>query len=115
MQYYHDGKDVLVLAKTNIAVDNVLEKLIAENVRALRTGNNIETKSDLPYAYTVSTSNPTYISLLEGKNSIVLGTPFGYYQEIYQKTTLIYSSSMKPLKWMYRKHCLAYSFLINAL
>ena len=79
LQYYHEGKDVLVLAKTNIAVDNILEKLIDENIRALRTGNNIEAKSDLPYAYTVSTSNPAYTSLLAGKNSIVLGTPFGYY------------------------------------
>jgi hypothetical protein len=79
LQYYHEGKDVLVLAKTNIAVDNILEKLIEDNVRVLRTGNNIEAKSDLPYAYTVSTSNPAYTSLLRGKNSIVLGTPLGYY------------------------------------
>ena len=79
LQYYHEGKDVLILAKTNIAVDNILEKLIDDNVRALRTGNNIEAKSDLPYAYTISTSNPAYTSLLAGKNSIVLGTPFGYY------------------------------------
>ena len=50
-----------------------------DNVRVLRTGNNIELKSDLPYAYTVSTSNPTYTALLKGKNSIVLGTPLGYY------------------------------------
>jgi len=79
LQYYHEGKDVLILAKTNIAVDNILEKLIEDNVRALRTGNNIEAKSDLPYAYTVSTSNPAYTSLLSGKNTIVLGTPFGFY------------------------------------
>ena len=79
LQYYYEGKDVLVLAKTNIAVDNILEKLIDDNVRALRTGNNIEAKSDLPYAYTVSTSNPAYTSLLAGKNCIVLGTPFGFY------------------------------------
>lgn len=87
LQYYHEGKDVLILAKTNIAVDNILEKLIEDNVRALRTGNNIEAKSDLPYAYTVSTSNPAYTSLLSGKNSIVLGTPFGFYlDKNYSKT-----------------------------
>ena len=79
LQYYYEGKDILILAKTNIAVDNVLEKLMEDNVRVLRTGNNIESKSDLPYAYTVSTSNPTYTTLLKGKNSIVLGTPLGYY------------------------------------
>ncbi|HZJ83158.1 MAG TPA: AAA domain-containing protein [Clostridia bacterium] len=79
LQYYHQGKDVLILAKTNIAVDNILEKLVEDNVRALRTGNNIESKSDLPYIFTVSSSNPEYTSLLEGTNSIVLGTPLGYY------------------------------------
>lgn len=79
LQYYYQGKDVLILAKTNIAVDNVLDKLMEDKVRVLRTGNNIEAKSDLPYVYTVSTSNPTYTGLLKGKNSIVLGTPLGYY------------------------------------
>ena len=28
LQYYHAGKNVLILAKTNVAVDNILEKLI---------------------------------------------------------------------------------------
>jgi len=79
LQYYHSGKNVLVLAKTNIAVDNILEKLLEDNVRVLRTGNNIEFKSDLPYAFTVSTSNPEYMGLLQGKNKIVLGTPLGFY------------------------------------
>jgi len=79
LQYYYRGKNVLVLAKTNIAVDNILEKLLEDNVRALRTGNNIEFKSDLPYAFTVSTSNPDYMALLGDKNKIVLGTPMGFY------------------------------------
>ena len=90
LQYYHEGKDVLILAKTNIAVDNILEKLIDDNVRALRTGNNIEAKSDLPYAYTISTSNPAYTSLLAGKNSIVLGTLLDIIlTEIFQEPNLI--------------------------
>lgn len=79
LQYYHRGKNVLILAKTNIAVDNILEKLLEDKVRALRTGNNIEFKSDLPYAFTVSTSNPEYMELMRGKNKIVLGTPMGFY------------------------------------
>lgn len=56
LQYYYKGKNVLILAKTNVAVDNILEKLIQDKVRVLRTGNNIEFKSDLPYAPAVSTS-----------------------------------------------------------
>ncbi len=79
LQYYHRGKNVLILAKTNVAVDNILEKLIQDKVRVLRTGNNIEFKSDLPYAPLVSTSNPAYMSMLDGKNMIVLGTPLGFY------------------------------------
>ena len=79
LQYYYRGKNVLILAKTNIAVDNILEKLLQDNIRALRTGNNIEFKSDLPYAFTVSTSNPDYMRLMSGKNKIVLGTPMGFY------------------------------------
>lgn len=78
LQYYNSGKNVLIMAKTNIAVDNILEKLAKDKVRALRTGNNIELKSSLPYAPTISTSNPEYISLLEDKNKIVLGTPMGF-------------------------------------
>ncbi len=79
LQYYHAGKNVLILAKTNVAVDNILEKLIQDKVRVLRTGNNIEFKSDLPYAPAVSTSSPAYMAMLEGKNRIVLGTPLGFY------------------------------------
>ncbi|NMA95151.1 MAG: AAA family ATPase [Clostridiales bacterium] len=78
LQYYNRGKDVLIMAKTNIAVDNVLEKLAKGKVRVLRTGNNIEFKSTLSYAPTISTSNPEYLALLEGKNKIVLGTPMGF-------------------------------------
>ncbi|NLX69595.1 MAG: AAA family ATPase [Clostridiales bacterium] len=79
LQYYYKGKNVLILAKTNVAVDNILEKLIQDKVRVLRTGNNIEFKSDLPYAPAVSTSNPAYMYMLGGKNKIVLGTPLGFY------------------------------------
>ncbi len=79
LQYYHSGKNVLVLAKTNVAVDNILEKLIEDKVRVLRTGNNIEFKSTLPYAPAVSTSNPAYMARLRGTNKIVLGTPLGFY------------------------------------
>jgi superfamily I DNA and/or RNA helicase len=79
LQYYDAGKNVLILAKTNVAVDNILEKLIEDKLRVLRTGNNIEFKSNLPYAPAVSTSNPVYMSMLEGTNKIVLGTPLGFY------------------------------------
>lgn len=79
LQHYYEGKNVLVLAKTNIAVDNVLDKLIEDKVRALRSGNNIELKSDLPYVYSVSTSNPSFMSRLGNKNKIMLGTPLGFY------------------------------------
>jgi len=79
LQYYHSGKNVLILARTNVAVDNILEKLFEDNIRVLRTGNNIESKSSLPYAPSVSTSNPQYMALLRGSNAIVLGTPMGYY------------------------------------
>lgn len=79
LQYYNRGKDVLIMAKTNIAVDNILEKLVKDKVRVLRTGNNIELKSSLPYAHTISTSNPEYMTLLGNKNKIVLGTPMGFF------------------------------------
>lgn len=79
LQYYNRGKDVLIMAKTNIAVDNILEKLVKDKIRVLRTGNNIELKSSLPYAQTVSTSNPEYMALLGNKNKIVLGTPMGFF------------------------------------
>lgn len=78
LQYYKKGKNVLIMAKTNIAVDNILEKLAKDKVRVLRTGNNIELKSSLAYAPTISTSNPEYIALLEDRNKIVLGTPMGF-------------------------------------
>jgi hypothetical protein len=83
LQYYYAGKNILILAKTNVAVDNILEKLIEDKVRVLRTGNNIEYKSDLPYAPAVSTSNPAYMAMMEGTNKIVLGTPLGFYLDRY--------------------------------
>lgn len=79
LQYYSRGKNVLIMAKTNIAVDNILEKLVKDRIRVLRTGNNIELKSSLPYAPTVSTSNSEYMTLLGNKNKIVLGTPMGFF------------------------------------
>lgn len=79
LQYYNKGKNVLIIAKTNVAVDNVLEKLITHKIRVLRTGNNIELKSALPYATTVSTSNARYMAMLADNNRISLGTPMGYY------------------------------------
>jgi len=79
LQQYYQGKNILILAKTNVAVDNILEKLIPESVRVLRTGNNIEYKSALPYAYAFSSSNQAYMEKLKGENRIVLGTPMGFY------------------------------------
>lgn len=79
LQYYHKGKNVLVLAKTNVAADNVLEKIIEDKVRVLRTGNNIESKSTLSFAPLVSTSNPVYLAGLMDKNIISVGTPLGFY------------------------------------
>lgn len=79
LQYYYKGKNVLVLAKTNVAADNVLEKIIEDKVRVLRTGNNIESKSTLTYAPLVSTSNPVYLASLMDKNIIAVGTPLGFY------------------------------------
>lgn len=79
LQYYYRGKNVLVLAKTNVAADNVLEKIVEDKVRVLRTGNNIESKSTLSYAPLVSTSNPVYLASLMDKNIISVGTPLGFY------------------------------------
>ncbi len=79
LQTYYSGKNVLILAKTNIAVDNILEKLYEDNVPVLRTGNHIERKSLLPYAPMVSTSNPQYMNAIGDKNCITLGTPMGFY------------------------------------
>jgi hypothetical protein len=79
LQYYHKGKNVLVLAKTNVAADNVLEKIVEDKVRVLRTGNNIESKSTLSFAPLVSTSNPVYLAGLMDKNIIAVGTPLGFY------------------------------------
>jgi superfamily I DNA and/or RNA helicase len=79
LQYYKKGKNVLVLAKTNVAADNVLEKIIEDKVRVVRTGNNIEAKSTLSFAPLVSTSNPLYMSSLVNKNIIAVGTPLGFY------------------------------------
>jgi superfamily I DNA and/or RNA helicase len=79
LQYYNSGKNVLVLAKTNVAADNVLEKIIEDKVRVVRTGNNIELKSSLSYAPMVSTSNPVYMASINGKNIISIGTPLGFY------------------------------------
>ncbi len=79
LQYYHQGKNVLILAKTNVAVDNIVEKLFEEKIRILRSGNNIERKSTLPYATSISTANAQYMELLDGQNAIVLGTPLGFH------------------------------------
>lgn len=79
LQYYNCGKNVLILAKTNVAADNVLEKIIENKVRVVRTGNNIELKSSLSYAPIVSTSNPVYMASIHGENIISIGTPLGFY------------------------------------
>jgi hypothetical protein len=79
LQYYNQGKNVLILAKTNVAADNVLEKIVEDKVRVLRTGNNIESKSTLSYAPLISTSNPLYLASLMDKNIIAVGTPLGFY------------------------------------
>ena len=79
LQYYHKGKNILILAKTNVAVDNILEKLYEDKVPVLRTGNHIEQKSALPYAPIVSTSNPQYRNAIGDRNCITLGTPMGFY------------------------------------
>lgn len=79
LQYYNRGKNVLVLAKTNVAADNVLEKIIEDKVRVVRTGNNIESKSTLSFAPLVSTSNPLYMASISNKNIISVGTPLGFY------------------------------------
>lgn len=79
LQYYSRGKNVLVLAKTNVAVDNILEKLMPEKIRVLRSGNNLHWKSNLPGVHKVSTANPLYLAALENTNKIVLGTPLGFY------------------------------------
>jgi superfamily I DNA and/or RNA helicase len=82
LQYYNKGKNVLVLAKTNVAADNVLQKIIVDKVRVVRTGNNIETKSTLSFAPLVSTSNSLYMTNLINKNIIAVGTPLGFYLDI---------------------------------
>lgn len=79
LQYYNMNKNVLILAKTNVAVDNVLQKLIGENINVLRTGNNIKAKSYLEEAQVFSTSNNDYLKRIQGKAKIVLGTPMGFF------------------------------------
>lgn len=79
LQVYRQGKNVLILAKTNVAVDNIVEKLFENEIRLLRTGNNIERKSNLPYAPSISTANPQYMRMLQGMNVVALGTPLGFY------------------------------------
>jgi superfamily I DNA and/or RNA helicase len=79
LQYYSKGKNVLVLAKTNVAADNVLQKIVEDKVRVIRTGNNIEAKSTLSFAPLISTSNPLYMASLVNKNIIAVGTPLGFY------------------------------------
>src|SRR5690554_2097858 len=79
LQYYSRGKNVLILAKTNVAVDNIMERLMKEKIRVLRSGNNLHWKSNLPGVHKVSTANPFYLATLENTNKIVLGTPLGFY------------------------------------
>lgn len=79
LQYYKDKKNVLILAKTNVAVDNILEKLVHEKVRVLRSGNNLHLKSALPYVHNVSTANALHMAALAGRNKITLGTPLGFH------------------------------------
>jgi hypothetical protein len=87
LQYYHKGQNVLILAKTNVAVDNILEKLYEDKVPVLRTGNNIDRKSALPYASAVSTSNPQYMEAIGSGSCITLGTPMGFYLDKNKKLT----------------------------
>jgi hypothetical protein len=79
LQSYLRGENILILAKTNVAVDNSLVKLMDRNIRVLRSGNNLHWKSSLPGVHTVSTANSFYLTAMERGNKVVLGTPLGFY------------------------------------
>lgn len=79
LQAYLRGENILILAKTNVAVDNILEKLMDKKIRVLRSGNNLHWKSNLPGVHAVSTANSLYLAAMEGGNRIVLGTPLGFF------------------------------------
>lgn len=79
LQSYIRGEKILILAKTNVAVDNILEKLMHEKIRVLRSGNNLHWKSNFPGVHTVSTANSLYLAAMERGNKVVLGTPLGFY------------------------------------
>lgn len=79
LQSYLRGENILILAKTNVAVDNILEKLMDRKIRVLRSGNNLHWKSNLPGVHAVSTANPLYLAAMENRNKIVLGTPLGFF------------------------------------
>ena len=79
LQAYLQGENILILAKTNVAVDNILEKLMDRKIRVLRSGNNLHWKSNLPGVHAVSTANSLYLAAMERGNKIVLGTPLGFF------------------------------------
>ncbi|NLY89423.1 MAG: AAA family ATPase [Firmicutes bacterium] len=79
LQSYLKGENILILAKTNVAVDNILEKLMDKKIRVLRSGNNLHWKSNLPGVHTVSTANSLHLAAMERGNKVILGTPLGFY------------------------------------
>jgi hypothetical protein len=87
LQSYERGENILILAKTNVAVDNILEKLYKDRVPIMRTGNHIEKKSSLSYAPVFSTSNAQYRDAIGDANCITLGTPMGFYLDRNKRDT----------------------------